>query len=395
MNKDWNYILYLSIVIGVFVAIKLLRPKEHNWNISLAHDAKDPYGTYALNKLLPSLFQNQKIKNSYKTLYELKDSLGEKENIIIFTTHFEAGKEDVDFLLSHVTSGGHAFISANNFYGRLADTLALSTQDNFFGHDNFFEKKDTTALHFSNPLLDSTQRFRYTQDNIHSYFSKLDSATATVIAKNDMGQPVTVKVPLGKGHLILNCTPLVFTNIYLLSSNNYRFASGNLAYLPDKNTYWTEFYHLGRMEASTPLRFILTNEPLSWAYYILIFSILLFMIFEAKRKQRIIPVMKPLSNTTLEFVTTIGNLYYQRSDHKNIAEKKIQFFFDQIRNHHHLNTNNRDESFVNSLAGKSGSTEESVRKLLKSIDRIMSVTEVSQEDLIRLSNDLEKFWKQN
>jgi hypothetical protein len=149
------------------------------------------------------------------------------------------------------------------------------------------------------------------------------------------------------------------------------------------------------MEASTPLRFILTNEPLSWAYYILIFSILLFMIFEAKRKQRIIPVLKPLSNTTLEFVNTIGNLYYQRSDHKNIAEKKIQFFFDQIRNYYHLNTSNRDESFVNSLAGKSGSTEESVRNLLKSIDHIMSVTEVSQGNLIGLSNDLEKFWKQN
>jgi hypothetical protein len=31
---------------------------------------------------------------------------------------------------------------------------------------------------------------------------------------------------------------------------------------------WTEYYHLGRMESTTPLRFILTNEPLRWGYYI-------------------------------------------------------------------------------------------------------------------------------
>ena len=57
MNKDWKYILYLSIVIGVFVVVKLMSPKQYSWNVTLAHESKDPYGTYALNNLLPSLFQ--------------------------------------------------------------------------------------------------------------------------------------------------------------------------------------------------------------------------------------------------------------------------------------------------------------------------------------------------
>ena len=126
-----------------------------------------------------------------------------------------------------------------------------------------------------------------------------------------------------------------------------------------------------------------------------IFSILLFMIFEAKRKQRIIPVIKPLTNTTLEFVATIGNLYYQRSDHKNIAEKKIQFFFDQIRNHYYLNTSHRDENFVNSLAGKSDNNSDSVRILLTLIDHILSTSYIDKKELITFNKALEKFWKQN
>ncbi len=395
MNKDWKYILYLSIVIGVFVTVTLLSPKEYDWNVSLAHEVKDPYGAYALNTLLPSVFPNQKIHNSYKTLYELKDSLGQKKNIVIFATRFEAGKEDVEVLLTHVESGASVFISAHEFFGKLADTLALTTRDNLFSHGYVNSQKDTASLRFSNPKLDTSRQFNYTRSNIHNYFNKVDSVRATVIAKNDLGQPVTINIPWGSGNLILNCTPMVFTNIYLLSNDNDQFVSGMLSYLPNRNVYWTEYYHLGRMEAGTPLRFILSNEPLSWAYYILIFSIVLFMMFEAKRKQRIIPIIKPLSNTTLEFVATIGNLYYQRSDHKNLAEKKIQYFFDQIRCLYYLNTGNRDEYFILSLAGKSANPTESVRCLINLIEKILSASQVNKVELLTLNIELEKFWKQN
>lgn len=395
MSKDWKYILYLSIAIGVFVAVKLMSPKHYNWNVSLAHDVKDPYGTYALNNLLPSLFPNQQIKNSYKTIYELKDSLINHENIIVFATRFDAGKEDVDVLLKHVANGATVFISANYFYGKLADTLSLATDDRLFSEGEIFNREDTSILHFVNPVMDTIQLYHYTRNNIRSHFRKLDSVKSTVIAKNDLNQPVTVNVPWGKGNLILNSTPMAFTNIYLLSKDNNKFASGLFSYLPNRGVYWTEFYHLGRMEATTPLRFILTNEPLRWAYYTLIFSILLFMIFEAKRKQRIIPVIKPLSNTTLEFVATIGNLYYQRSDHKNIAEKKIHYFLDQVRNRYYLNSSQRDELFITSLAGKSDNTVEFVRSLLKLIDHILSTSYIDKEELITFNKALEKFWKQN
>ncbi len=394
MKKDWKYIVYLSVVIGLFVAVKLMSPKQYSWNVSLAHEVKDPYGTFALTRLLPSIFPHHKIGNSYKTIYELRDSLHQKQNIIILATRFDAGKEDIDVLLSHVESGATVLISANSFSGKLADTLALETYDNLFRQKNVFNRKDTAYVRFTNPLMDTTQHYLLPRDNAHNYFGKLDSAKATVIAKNDFDEPVTISIARGQGKLLLNCTPLMFTNIHLLSKNNSQFASQTLSYLPDRDVYRTEFYHLGRMEASTPLRFILTNEPLSWAYYILLFSILLFMAFESKRKQRIIPIIKPLSNTTLEFVATIGNLYYQSRDHKNIAEKKIQFFFDQIRNAYYVNTHQRDEHFITTLSGKSGQPAEFVRSLVTLIDKILTVPQVSQEELLSLNEQLEKFWNQ-
>jgi hypothetical protein len=145
------------------------------------------------------------------------------------------------------------------------------------------------------------------------------------------------------------------------------------------------------MESSTPLRFILSNESLRWAYYITIVSVLVFIGFEMKRKQRIIPVIPPLENTTLEFVGTIGNLYYQSAEHKNIAEKKINFLMDQIRSKYWLNTNVLDEAFINALARKSGKAEEDVRSLMKSISAIQVKERISSEELIDLNKKIEKF----
>ena len=123
------------------------------------------------------------------------------------------------------------------------------------------------------------------------------------------------------------------------------------------------------------------------------YTLLFFMIFEAKRKQRIIPIIKPLTNTTLEFVSTIGNLYYQRGDHKNIADKKIQFFFDYIHSNYFMSTAQRDETFSSVLARKSGVKEQTVKSLLEMIHEILSRNTISQDELKSLNKLLEHFYK--
>jgi hypothetical protein len=117
------------------------------------------------------------------------------------------------------------------------------------------------------------------------------------------------------------------------------------------------------------------------------------MVFESKRKQRIIPVIKPLANTTLEFVSTIGNLYYQRGDHKNIADKKIQFFFDHIHAHYYMSTSYRDENFISVISKKSGVGEQTVRSLIEAINQILSKEKIRKEELISLNSLLEQFYK--
>jgi hypothetical protein len=387
--KDTRYIVYIGLLAGLLLLLVLTKDKQYDWRVTYAHEDKNPYGTYALNRLLPFVIKDS-VKNSYQTIYELKDSIS-RENIFILSGSFGPGKEDTETLLNHVEAGGHIFISADYFYGSFADTLGLETSDSFFKGESAFTQTDTAKLHFVSPVMDSTNVFPYKRNNIHNYFNRLDSISATVIAKNDFYQPVSIRIVKGKGSIILNCTPMIFTNIYLLNEQNHYFVSTLLSYLPKKTTRRTEYYHLGRMEAATPLRFILTTEPLRWAYYISIIALLVFMIFEAKRKQRIIPIIKPLANTSLEFVATIGSLYYERGDHKNIAEKKIQFLFDQIRTHYLLNLHQRDEGLAFALAKKSGVPEQTVRNLITIINQVSAKEKISASELTDLNKAIEKF----
>jgi hypothetical protein len=148
---------------------------------------------------------------------------------------------------------------------------------------------------------------------------------------------------------------------------------------------------VGKGERESPLRFILSRTALAWAYGITIVSLLCYVLFEAKRRQRIIPVVSPPQNATLEFVDTIGRLYYQHGDHKNLAQKKITYFMESIRTRFYLKTGILDEEFVDRLSEKSNVEREQVKMLISLIRKISESDSVSEDMLIRLSDMIERF----
>jgi hypothetical protein len=379
------------MAISVYLILKLFSPRDIDWTITLHPEDKNPFGMYALNEVIDKLFPQHKIHRNNYTLYELCDTLKRPVNFFSVSTSFGPGAEDTQALLKNIEQGGSAFISAQYFSGLFADTLSLATSDYFF--ENIYhniDRGDSATLQFVNPALAPAKQFSFPRKNIHNYFSDFDS-TATVVTVNDLQLPVSIKIQLGKGNLYLNTTPLVFTNAYLLDKENDGFAAISLSHLPEQETYWSSFYHLGRMEARTPLRFILSTEPLRWAYYITVLSLLLFIVFEVKRKQRIIPIIKPLANTSLAFISTIGNLYYQAGDHKNIAEKRIQFLSEQLRTRHGINLQHMDEKTSGTLAHKTGQQEETVYQLLHIIQVVQSKTRITTDELKTLNQKIDSF----
>lgn len=398
MKKDLKYYMILLLAFLAFILYELNKPKALNWEVSLSKRDKNPYGTYVLNDLLSEAMRQNEVRHSNKTLFELADE-EHAGNLLILCRYFAPDEPDLKAMLEMLDSGANIFIAASAYGGQFSDTLNLRTGTTLLsdsiqnlGLVYLGVLEDSTPVRFVNPHLDNTNYY-FKKRTATEYFESVDTLQTRVIAQNENGYPVLTITPWGNGNIILSTLPLSFTNYYLLWNQNYEFVSGALSYLPDKDLVWTEYYHLGRQESGSPLRFVLSNESLKWAYYVTLFTLLTFVFFEAKRRQRIIPIVKPPENTTLEFAETVGNLYYNHGDHLNLARKKILFFKEQLRTRYYIQTNVLDNNFYRELSNKTGEDIETVKRLFQHIGEIEARKRISETELFDLSNKLDEFLK--
>ncbi|HEY8402523.1 MAG TPA: DUF4350 domain-containing protein [Cytophagaceae bacterium] len=396
MKKDLKYILVLGSVFIVFILLELAKPKPIDWRLTFSRSDKIPFGNYVLFDLLKKAAKNEKVHASYKTVYEnFQEGEYAQANNYIFINHsFSPDDLDAYNLLDFVTYGGTTFIAANKFSGILADSLKVQLNDYFLsGLDStiFDVKADSMALTFVNPSFGDARKFFYNPEAVPMYFSSFDTASTMIAATNSKGHPVLLRVKYGNGEFILSSTPLAFTNFYMLRGNNHRFASNAFSYLSDGEIIWDEYYKVGRGEQSSPLRFIISKTPLRWAYGLTLLSLILFVVFEAKRKQRAIPIIKAPENVSLEFISTVGRLYFHHGDHADLANKKIVYFLEQVRSRYHLKTNELTEEFINKLSEKSGVSRELTRKLIELIKKIQRMDQVDERTLHQLNSTIEEF----
>jgi hypothetical protein len=138
---------------------------------------------------------------------------------------------------------------------------------------------------------------------------------------------------------------------------------------------------------------IMENPGLRAAFWITLLVFLLIFLFDSKRKQRIIPKIPPLKNASLDFVKTVGRLYYQYRDNKNLALKMTAHLMDYIRTRYNIPTSGMDERLVGTLADKSGYDTAALQKLVYQAKMIQDSPQISDEELMEFHKLIEAFYK--
>src|SRR5690606_28397777 len=169
---------------------------------------------------------------------------------------------------------------------------------------------------------------------------------------------------IGKGHLYIGTNALMLTNYHLLESNNHLYAESMLSYIDSEKVIWFDKNIQLNAENTNILRFILGNKSLRWAWYFMLIGILLFIFFNSKRKQRIIPIIKPKENHSVEFAKTIANLYYLEKKQSDFLHKMIIYLLEYVRAELRIDTRKLDEHLVQDLGQKAGSKPEQVEQLV-------------------------------
>jgi hypothetical protein len=391
MNKTLR--LYIAFLVLIFIGIVFIdanKPIPINWSPTFDVKDKIPFGLYVFNNEFPSIVKPKSITKITKSPYEFLESQYDYDTLVnnykisgTFLAINETDNIDTESsieLFNFVSRGNTVFLSMKDFPIKILDSLNLETTGDFQFSDSIF-------CWMANPKF-GKKRFNLLKDVGNNYFSKIDTLNTTVLGyqTGDSTRVNFIKVPFKTGNFFLHTQPTAFSNYYMLKKGYSNYAENILSYLPKQNVYWYLKDKNGEEISSSPFRYILSQRPLKWAWYLFLGGTLLFMIFNAKRRQRTVPIIKPLENTTVDFAKTIGNLYFQEADHSNMIDKKIVYFLEKLRQDYLMDTSILDEKFIKRLQQKTGKDFHVIEETINLINQHRKkIHEPIESDLLRLN----------
>jgi hypothetical protein len=317
MDKRSKIALYSIGAVIVFMMIaEITKPKALNWRDSFSAADKIPLGCYIIFNELETLSENE-ILVSERSIYEYLKKIDSTalKTLVFINNRIYFDPEESDALMDFVQKGNSVFISSTYAFGNVLDSINISIEGQY---TNLYKKESDNK--FTSPSLQNNNRgFKDVIENSH--FISVDTLNTTILGtittkdedENNFVNPNFIKVAVGEnnGQFIMHTNPFAFTNYHLMNDKE-DYAATVLSYLPKQQIIWDNNYKSGRKVITSPLRYILQNTALKWAFYISMFGLILFIIFRGKRVQRIIPVINKLDNATVDFTRTIGELYYQQ-----------------------------------------------------------------------------------
>lgn len=434
----------MLVLFVLFCLLQVNLPKKFVWSPTFSHVDKQPLGCFVFDSVLTQSLPNG-YHVTKKTFFQLdQEHAKEKISVLMVVDQQNLKQLDVKYLCNIARRGGKVMVVASSSFddGRNADTVVVDELERTFkvkiedgiyfslrgilsglkAHDNdmydtiywnnretmyaaqsyrmFYNMVGGTLFVDSVPKVKrlaytlSTAGYDYKYDSLYvGDFTRFD----TIVDKKERIEridtfaikkvPTAVSVPYGKGEVIFVSSPLLFTNYGMLEGNTFVYIFRLMSYLADLPVYRTEAYvktDAMLVAEQSPFREFIKRPPLRWALYLALLGVVLFMIFTARRRQRVIPIMSKPANRSLEFIQLIGTLYYQRKDHVDLVRKKFKLFAEELRKTAGVDISdvNTDDREYLLLAEKTGMNSDRLKKVIRQIRLVLhSEGNISVEEM--------------
>lgn len=411
MSRSLLYISCCLLVLAGFTSCD--QSKRLNERVTLWRNDKIPYGTWYARESLPRIFPEASIANN-KTSPDpyqksnLRDLLGRYDDnlrktcYVIIADKVIPDDKEIEGLFGLVAKGAQIFISTTSIDEDLLDTLQLKASL----YSGFYNEQDSLTVRVNDPVSLQESSYSYPGKAYDNYFSYVDSSITTVLGKDQAGRANFVKISYESGGAFyIHLAPMALTNFFLLHKNNKTYYDQVLSWVPRNMEVvrWDDYFRNsirgeGKDGSDTngafdTLSWLKKQPAFAWGGGLLLLLLLLIYLFETKRKQRIIPVIQPLRNASLDFVKTIGRMYFQRKDNKDLAHKMTVHFLTHVRNRYNIRTSAMDDDFVKRLTYKSGYDQQAVQALVYDLQYAQDAPQVSDHALLELNHKLETFYQ--
>lgn len=387
-----KYIIIGSVLIAAYLIAQYFKPTPTNWTPTYLAEDKIPFGTYILRQRITDVLPGTTVKTVKAAVYNnLTERPTGKSNYFIIGSIVTVDKLDYQQMVKYMEAGNHILIAAYQIRGVLEDTLKIKVTSDFS-----FQNKRKYPINFVNPSLKRELDYYFDKGISGQYFSKLDTAKSIVLGQKQNNNANFIQYKYGKGSLMILPNPQLLTNYSLLREDGADYAAKVFSYLPKAETLlWDEHFTRKNGNDGSILRVLFKYEQLRWAYYIALLSLIVFVLYEIKRRQRIIPIIERPKNSSVEFVNVVGRVYYQQRNNRDIAEKKITYLLEYIRNKYRLKTIDLNQEFRAALINKSGANADLIDDILAQIQYLKAGQMVRDDQLIRLNKNIEEFYRQD
>ncbi len=395
MNKTLKiYGILLIVVIVLLWILQINKTEVTDWRKNFDVDKKSPFGLFVFNKEADELF-NKKLKRTKDSPFKFyRQNKMQPHNILLINP--EIDHSSWKKILKNAEEGSSVMVIGNDLPANIKDTLGTQIpypdgyrdEKAFMGFTDIKLNKTHLVLD-KKPSVAHIERLKKDIEILGFVKYRSDLYTET----NQLVKDVNfVKIKFGRGQVYLHLEPLFMTNYYLLKPGGEKYLESVFSYLPNRETVWFAIQD-DELTASetTPVAFLLSNPPLKYAWQLFLGGLLLFAFFNAKRKQRIVPVIEAPQNKSVEFVKSIGNLYLQEGDFHDMMAKKAQYFLHRVRMDLSIDTQKLDANFAKKLQAKTGKDLEIIDEgivLIKKSQDPYAV--VYQEDLLKMDRLLDE-----
>jgi len=377
MNKTFKiYAVIFIVVMIILVLFEANKTERTDWRKNFDINQKSPFGLFVFNNEVNALFKN-KIKKTSETPYDYYQADKKPHNILVIEEDID--RQSWNKILDQVSEGSDAMLIVSEMPKEISDSIGYYDSQISFEDENVLK---LTEKKFTNDFIHLD---KFPSGRGFTFIKPGVEVLGKTVEKNNTDQANFIKIKFGKGSIYVHCEPLFITNYYLLKRGNVRYAQDVFSYLDNRETIW--FVENDAKVSQFFLRFILSNPALKYAWWVLLGGLVLFIFFNAKRKQRIVPIMEPLKNTSVDFVKSIGNFH-------DMMAKKAQYFLNKVRMDLLIDTQHLDAEFAKKLHLKTGKPMEMIDEAIQLIKKAQDpYAQVMKEDLAKMNRLLDEITK--
>jgi hypothetical protein len=389
------FFLISLLILGVLLLINS-SPPPIDWSPSYEQNDTRPFGSKVFYDLLKS--RDSTWKDINRPPFEWIDEAPTAATYVFINQYFDTDPDECERLLDWVESGGHLFISAADFPAVLMDSIAVSAK--YAPEDYSLTRTSMLSLETPMTLADS---ILFEEFHLGVYFQWGDSVQVhklgsiqSIADADTLGiQANFIQIRRGKGLLTLHAFPEAFSNYFLLDKKNKAYTEQVLGTWDlDHPLLLDQYVKAGKNANLSPLYLILGNKYLSAAYFTCWILLVLWVVFEGKRKQKAIKVIPPPKNQSLEFAKTIASMYLKNPNLTELGHLQIRLFWDYCRTHFNLHLEENKTEAISLLSEKSGVDIDTVKAVLMQLTVLEKQENLGQEDIQRIHQTIEKFKSQ-